>query len=649
MATIHTNDLPKHKGELELAKLIINGGHESLHAWFSLDYIPGARDVDMFFIEPQIGAFCVEVKAVSLEMIESISYRQWKISGRDPDAGPIQQAYAAGFGLREYLRSRVSNIPFIVATACFPKISRQKWNEAWSGTEFSEGFSERLLFADDFSSGPQILLDRLSLIFQYPPIRAGHRLDKASPRKNWWTAEQTINLIANALDPVSRPKPTANDWERLKAIETGITKETLKDFPTCDQCYGIFTGYPGTGKTFRLLQLVFANAFDGRRTLFCCFNKTLGSDIRRLVSFSAQLRHAHEYPVIVDIFELAAQDFHAVGLPFVDSNDHDEWLHLVVQELRDSSKIGASNGFDFIAMDEAQELNQAERELLLLHLNPGGSLVFALGKGQELYNERQVFSIEDARVLFASIDGSVKPIKKELRRNFRNTQNVYFAAHLFFECFPNSDKVPEELLRIRERRKNSSLNFDFYREAGGALEVFTVDSSSLPSPVEHGFAFDQEELMKRAYFDFLTREFDLLMEQHSPIDLLVLVPSEKSVNAHWARLALAQFRAERNIGFTDLTTENNRRNLGERDKLRLCTFHSARGLEGARVLVFGFEQVDHMAKQLGFSANNLGFVVLSRSLFSTTVVFESISGRCKQMVEKIAFELNRVPNSRIAR
>ena len=330
-----------------------------------------------------------------------------------------------------------------------------------------------------------------------------------------------------------------------------------------------------------------------------------------------------------------------MGLPYLDSKDHDEWLSLVVDELRARAQSGVVNGFDIIVMDEAQELNRAERELLISHMNPACSLFFALGQGQEIYRDREVFSKEDALALFASLDGTVKPTRKDLRRNFRNTRSVYFAAHIFYECYPHLDKIEDELARLQERTKKNQIALDFDRESGGTIEIFTVDSSSLPTPDSFSFPQQQEEFMSSAYLDFIEREFDLLTEQHSPIDLLVLVPTENSVITSWAQMGLKRFQSKRGIPFTDLTIEHNRRQLGDKEKIRLCTFHSSRGLEGARVLIFGFEQVDLLSTRLGFKTNNLGFIILSRSLFSTTLVFGNSSSQSKQMVEKIALSINR--------
>lgn len=425
MPIVHTG-LPKHTGELELAKILKGLDYSDLNLWFSLDYIPGVRDIDMYLIEPNIGAFVIEIKAISLEMIESIRYNRWQIKGRNPDHGPIYQAYAGFEGLRNYFNSKVSRVPYTVASACFPKISREKWNEALSETEFCGEFSNRLIFREDIESGAETFRDRLLYIFKKPPIRAG--LEKKDSQTGYVTEEQ-IRKIVRALDPDARPKPTPTDLERLRIIERGVTDNVIKKYPPEIQHFVHFTGYPGTGKTFRLLQIIFSHVYVQKNALYICYNKTLSADISRLLKFSDKLAIVTHYPTVMDIFELAAHDFEVAGLAYSKA-DYDIWLDLVVSELKSHKE--RLRQYDVIVVDEAQELNKAEADLMQLHLAPGGSLFFALGQGQEIFNKEK-FTASSAMKVFTELDSGIKPEKSNFRRNFRNTRKVYLIAHAFYE------------------------------------------------------------------------------------------------------------------------------------------------------------------------------------------------------------------------
>ena len=52
---------------------------------------------------------------------------------------------------------------------------------------------------------------------------------------------------------------------------------------------------------------------------------------------------------------------------------------------------------------------------------------------------------------------------------------------------------------------------------------------------------------------------------------------------------------------------------------QLHTFHSSRGLEGNRIVIFGIEHLRGLSKQIGVDLGKLGYVVLSRSLFETVI------------------------------
>jgi hypothetical protein len=53
--------------------------------------------------------------------------------------------------------------------------------------------------------------------------------------------------------------------------------------------------------------------------------------------------------------------------------------------------------------------------------------------------------------------------------------------------------------------------------------------------------------------------------------------------------------------------------------VRLCTFHSARGIEGRRVIIFGIEQLESLCQKTNISLNNLGYITFSRSVFECMI------------------------------
>src|SRR5438445_12872881 len=98
------------------------------------------------------------------------------------------------------------------------------------------------------------------------------------------------------------------------------------------------------------------------------------------------------------------------------------------------------------------------------------------------------------------------------------------------------------------------------------------------------FALEQRECMVSEYVRLLRQQLDRLAGDERPLDLLILVPSVEGMEQAWALEALNKL----GVPFIDYTADVNRRDIAQPEMVRLCTFHSARGIEGVRVVVFGF-------------------------------------------------------------
>ena len=59
----------------------------------------------------------------------------------------------------------------------------------------------------------------------------------------------------------------------------------------------------------------------------------------------------------------------------------------------------------------------------------------------------------------------------------------------------------------------------------------------------------------------------------------------------------------------------------EDGRLRICTFHSARGIEGQRVVLFGLERLEELATKISTSPTNLGYIALSRASLDLTIAY----------------------------
>lgn len=102
MAVIHTK-LPERMGELRLAEQLKALPDDSLHVWFSVNFIPNVKDIGIILWHELVGVFVVEVKAVALQDIERFGWQSCKIKHRDEDQGPEQQASSALYSLKNFL------------------------------------------------------------------------------------------------------------------------------------------------------------------------------------------------------------------------------------------------------------------------------------------------------------------------------------------------------------------------------------------------------------------------------------------------------------------------------------------------------------------------------------------------------------------
>ena len=82
-------------------------------------------DIDTILLQPDIGMFTIEVKGVSLDMIEDYGLKHCKITGRS-GPHPVDQIGLATIDLRNYLgRFPGVRSPFFLMTAAFPRITRK--------------------------------------------------------------------------------------------------------------------------------------------------------------------------------------------------------------------------------------------------------------------------------------------------------------------------------------------------------------------------------------------------------------------------------------------------------------------------------------------------------------------------------------------
>lgn len=595
----------KNRGEQTLASQLEALECPTFRLCFSLGLLPGVREIDLLLVDMELGCYLIEIKAVTLDIIKSVAPNEWHIQGRSSTESPLLQAYSQYEGLAQFWNTRMqTRLPFIAITACFPRISRQEWLDAFPPGSYAQSITDGLIFRDDLLSSTA-LRDHLRRVMEKPAIRSGH-----APYRVSKTFVAELGRFLAAAQP---QQPTDNDRHRLRAIENGVRKGLEKEFPVESRQFALFSGHPGTGKTFRLLSIGFLHATRKRRVLFACFNKTLASDIRRLVGFSEGLNATGRGLVCADVFQLAIGIHKMNGLPYRPGLTPDEWGASVVTWLKHHPEALRWR-IDTLLVDESHDMQDWHLELLEHLLAPNASIYIAMGPGQSLYRT------DSGALQWLKTLGGTRPIReKRLRRNFRNTPLQYAAALAFHKAWP------DRLVQVRKtfdsvtRPDARNEEFDFERQ-GAALDYAPVPA------LDHEFDDDgsrQDELVSAVYADLIGAELAQLLASSggAAINMLLLVPSENGSSVRWVRKALVQVLARLpEASFIDYVEESNRRTLALSHEIRLSTFHSSRGLEGERVMIFGLEEIQQVALKAQALPENLGFICLSRGIFRTTVV-----------------------------
>ena len=618
---------PKHRGEFEVFEQISGLTFEGVWFWFSLDFIPGVADIDMLIWSESFGLVSVEIKAVPIGMIKSLSYQTCEIAGRGVSRSPQVQAYDAAESFRLYLQPLVARVPFVSSTVCWPLITRDEWKIHFRGNSDIANLSEKFLMRDDVYNTPSTLVKRLGQIISDPPTRK-------RPDRVYVHDSRIFNEVCALINPEAVPNPSRTDLDRLNSIESGLRRDVVKLFPPSDSRRVIFSGKPGTGKTYRLFQVGVLHSREERRVLLTCFNKVLASEFRRTFNLISKtnlttLQLTDSGPgqlEALDIFGLARRVVTDLDLkinPEVDT--FDEWGELVVSEYKSWLVRHEAALYDTVLIDECQDFKRWQLELALSLVKPLGTVVIGLGGAQELYSEP--FVHDD---FFAELTRGYKLI--HLKRNFRNSPPVYKLAHLVLDCGFDSENIDRSYSSTFGRKKRTDAEVEFEIHENRFPTIFSVDDLSIDiaSP---DFKRDRDRLVIRRYAAAIRDALQRLPPGAPLRELLLLVPREGE-EAVFVREALAELKREDpNLNWIDYVSDKMRGSSSPEQMIRLVTFHSCRGLDALSTVVFGIDMfgIDGLPTQ---AQSKLAHIVLSRSIFEMTIVMRtSRSGFISEFID----------------
>jgi GTPase SAR1 family protein len=140
--------MPEHFGEKLFAESLISIDDGRMHLFFDV-MLPGVSNIDVVLWDEIEGVFCLEVKAVPIEMIEEISVSEVVIQGRGRGRSPMTQARKGTFDLLTFLRKNYENVPWLTSTVAWSKINRNDWESHWDSSELPKNYARSMVFADD--------------------------------------------------------------------------------------------------------------------------------------------------------------------------------------------------------------------------------------------------------------------------------------------------------------------------------------------------------------------------------------------------------------------------------------------------------------------------------------------------------------------
>jgi hypothetical protein len=255
-----------------------------------------------------------------------------------------------------------------------------------------------------------------------------------------------------------------------------------------------------------------------------------------------------------------------------------------------------------------------------LFCHPQTTVLVASVSVQELYGEKSNW--------LTQFENCAEEIS--LNRNFRNPGPVGRLAHIFYEIALDIDqitttKIPRNLLYPKLPQKKSDLNVSFDRFLGEFPKLV---------PVEYPNSYD--DLPHEIYLDLLTQEYKKIIQsqiisltkEDSPIDILILVPTESSNE----KTAVVKALQSLNSSFIDYTNTKNRRSIAQPEMIRVCTFHSSRGIEGKKVIIIGCENIKSLSESTRVNFKNLGYIIFLRSVIDCIICVRTVDNNLKSPI-----------------
>jgi len=608
-----------HESEQEVFGQIEHLDITELNLWPTLEG-GNLKETDIFMVHTDLGAFIAEIKSHSIDKVQKFGYNSWTTRNDGVKPSPLKQAEQCMHRVQNMLFDHHVRDLWITTTVIWSGIDRGEWLAHFVGNTRAEAMADEMIFRDECLAGAEVFVDALLR------VRTSRvKDDRANPtRVSNDTLKQLIQIFGDPQPPIL----SNIDRRRLEFFEETYGNQAQRHLPIGSNKRISLHGAPGTGKTWALLAIARQHAEAEKRVLFLCYNRVLCADIRRMVR-GMKNSHLDQYLTINTIFEFLTRFNDHVGLPFPKSKfDHDTWAELVANEM--SNFADDKDIYDLILVDEAQDMLDYIEPALNSCISRQGSIVIGLGIGQELYNKKKPvtwlerFPGEDVPILCQNV--------------YRSPAKSFVVAQAIRESNISEYKITSDIREIALGRCKSPNGRVTLRDAYGAGPKFF----SLAVPRKGALRSDH---YVKVLTQFLRGRRDSLQKGETLSDILFLIPSRSSEYIEWLNVALANC----NIASHNYINDVNRDTVAADNQVRICTFHSARGIEAKIVVLLDLNTLEEANRDLG-TTENLLYIALTRSLRETYIVeldgVESASGK---MLKQINAEVTKLFASEISK
>lgn len=608
-----------HESEQEVFAQIEHLDIQQLHLWPTLEG-GNLKEADIFLVHTEIGAFIAEIKSHTIDKVLKFGYNAWTTRNEGIKASPLKQAEQCMFRVSKMLVEHDIQNLWITTTVIWSGIDRGEWLMHFCGNPRAEAMAEEMIFRDECLAGSEVFVDALLRV-----RRSRIKDDRAKPAR---VPNDVLSRLIKIFGDPQPPVLSNIDKRRLEFFEETYGCQAQRNLPVGSHQHISLHGAPGTGKTWALLAIARQHAEAEKRVLFLCYNRVLCADIGRMVR-GMKNPALNQNLTITTIFEFLTRFSDHVGLTFpANQLEHDTWAELVANEI--ANYADDQDIYDLILVDEAQDMLDYIEPVLKNCISPLGSIVVGVGLGQELYNRKK------RATWLTRYAGEKEPI---LCQNvYRSPAKTFVVAQSIRESSIHYRKITSDIREIALGRCKSPNGRVTLRDAFGAGPKFF----SLPVPKQGA---NRNEHYAKVLTQFVRGRRSSLHKGETLSDILFLIPSRNSEQIEWLEQALAAC----NISSHSYLDSANRDRVAADNQVRICTYHSARGIEAKIVVLLDLNTLEEGNRDLG-TTENLLYIALTRSLRETYIVeVDGIQSASGMMLKQINTEVTRMFASDISK